>query len=362
MSAAGIRRTRRTLAHRAVPGGRRYRVWRARRSATRTSCTRWCAEWCADRSLASTTSRRTCSSRSTAGCRIFGARRDSRPGSTASSRTSAPRRGTRRRADVSLDDDRDSRGRRSTVAPPMGRLRDLELRDRLEKAIAQLAGQLPAADRRALPRRRAVRGARRGARHAARNGEDAPVSREAAPAGVAAMTCTDAAGHRRSDCGGRPATSTRTSARTSRACPRCASALASARRIEASLQARPRPRRPAFHRRPCCSESAASGGAPSRTVDRLFNVAIAVALVLWSPGASSRCSTSVACIGAAGIAWGVIAAGAGRRSQPRAAPSLTPTSPPPPCSCPRSACGGGRIGAYRCRCKEGSRGSKGLNL
>ena len=59
---------------------------------------------------------------------------------------------------------------------------DLELRDRLEKAIARLPANYRLLDRRALSRGRAVRGSGRSAAAAARHGEDAAVSREAAAA------------------------------------------------------------------------------------------------------------------------------------------------------------------------------------
>ena len=81
--------------------------------------------------------RRKCFSRSTAASRIFAATHGSRPGSSASSRTSAQGARARRLSDVSLDQD-DASGRRYEPGAADAAFGDFELRDRLDKAIAQL--------------------------------------------------------------------------------------------------------------------------------------------------------------------------------------------------------------------------------
>ena len=94
-------------------------------------------------------------------------------------------------------------------------------------------------------------------------------------------------------------------------CPRCASALASARRIEAALQARPKPQAPARFTQTVLTRIRRERWQSEERVDRVFNVAIAVA-VLLVVGSIMALTNVGAVIGAAGSLWGVIAAVAGQ--------------------------------------------------
>ena len=126
--------TRRARARRAVPGRRRGRVSGAGRSLQGSGVR-------VDRahgsgSLAGRGSGAgSVPARSIAGCRIFAARRGCRPGFTASSRTCACRIRRRRR----IARCRSTTATRAAHAVGADRqFGDLELRDRLEKAIARL--------------------------------------------------------------------------------------------------------------------------------------------------------------------------------------------------------------------------------
>ena len=90
---------------------------------------------------------------------------------------------TRPVAAVSLDDERARP--RVTLSGSDRQFGDLELRDRLEKAIARLPANYRLVDRRALSRRGSVPGSRRGASTAAGDREDTALPREAAAAPVA---------------------------------------------------------------------------------------------------------------------------------------------------------------------------------
>jgi anti-sigma factor RsiW len=103
-------------------------------------------------------------------------------------------------------------------------------------------------------------------------------------------------------------------------CPRCASALASARRIEAALQARPKPQAPARFTQTVLTRIRRERWQSEERVDRVFNVAIVVAVLLVI-GSIMALTNVGAVIGAAGSLWGVIAAVAGQTLE-AAAPAL----------------------------------------
>jgi anti-sigma factor RsiW len=67
-------------------------------------------------------------------------------------------------------------------------------------------------------------------------------------------------------------------------CPRCAAALATARRIEASLAARPAPAAPARFAAAVAARIRNEHWRAEQQVDRMFNVAVAVAVVAISGG------------------------------------------------------------------------------
>jgi anti-sigma factor RsiW len=94
-------------------------------------------------------------------------------------------------------------------------------------------------------------------------------------------------------------------------CPRCASALASARRIEAALQARPRPQAPPRFTQTILDRVRTERWRTEERVDRIFNIAIVAAVILVA--ASIAALTNVdAVIGGAGSLWGLLAEAAGR--------------------------------------------------
>ncbi len=103
-------------------------------------------------------------------------------------------------------------------------------------------------------------------------------------------------------------------------CPRCASALASARRIEAALQARPKPRRRRGSRKPCSGRIRQERWQSEERVDRVFNVAIVVAVLLVL-GSVVALTNVGAVLGAAGSLWGLLAA-VGGQAVAAAAPVL----------------------------------------
>lgn len=94
-------------------------------------------------------------------------------------------------------------------------------------------------------------------------------------------------------------------------CPRCASALASARRIEVALQGRPKPQAPARFTQTVLVRIRQERWQSEQRVDRVFNVAIVLAVLLLV--ASVVALTNVdAVIGAAGSVWGLLAAMGGQ--------------------------------------------------
>ena len=103
-------------------------------------------------------------------------------------------------------------------------------------------------------------------------------------------------------------------------CPRCASALASARRIEVALQMRPKPQAPARFTQAVLGRIRQERWQSEQRVDRVFNVAIGMAVLLVA--ASVLALTNVgAVLGAAGSIWGLLAA-VGGQAVAAAAPVL----------------------------------------
>jgi anti-sigma factor RsiW len=103
-------------------------------------------------------------------------------------------------------------------------------------------------------------------------------------------------------------------------CPRCASALASARRIELALQMRPKPPAPARFTQSVLGRIRQERWQSEQRVDRVFNVAIGMAVLLVV--ASVLALTNVgAVLGVAGSIWGLLAA-AGGQAVAAAAPVL----------------------------------------
>jgi anti-sigma factor RsiW len=94
-------------------------------------------------------------------------------------------------------------------------------------------------------------------------------------------------------------------------CPRCASALASARRIEMALQTRPKPQAPARFTQGVLGRIRQERWQSEQRVDRVFNVAIGMAVLLVV--ASVLALTNVgAVLGVAGSIWGLLAAVGGQ--------------------------------------------------
>ena len=103
-------------------------------------------------------------------------------------------------------------------------------------------------------------------------------------------------------------------------CPRCASALASARRIEVALQMRPKPQAPARFTQAVLGRIRQERWQSEQRVDRVFNVAIGMAVLLVV--ASVLALTNVgAVLGAARSIWGLLAA-VGGQAVAAAAPVL----------------------------------------
>jgi len=94
-------------------------------------------------------------------------------------------------------------------------------------------------------------------------------------------------------------------------CPRCASALASARRLEAALQARPTRQAPARFTAIVLGRIRHDRWRVEQNVDRIFNVAIAAAVVLVLGGVLALTNVS-AILGVAGSLWGLLATVTGR--------------------------------------------------
>ena len=103
-------------------------------------------------------------------------------------------------------------------------------------------------------------------------------------------------------------------------CPRCASALASARRLEAVLQARPKPQAPARFTQTVLGRIRQDRWRSEERVDRVFNVAIVVA-VLLVVGSIAALTNVGAVLGGARSLWGLMAAIGGQALQ-TAAPML----------------------------------------
>jgi anti-sigma factor RsiW len=103
-------------------------------------------------------------------------------------------------------------------------------------------------------------------------------------------------------------------------CPRCASALASARRLEAALQARPSPQAPARFTQTVLGRIRQERWRSEERIDRVFNVAIVVA-VLLVVGSVAALTNVDAVLGGARSLWGLMAAIGGYALQ-TAAPML----------------------------------------
>jgi anti-sigma factor RsiW len=103
-------------------------------------------------------------------------------------------------------------------------------------------------------------------------------------------------------------------------CPRCASALASARRIEAALQALPTPQAPAQFTRAVLGRIRHERWRSEERVDRVFNVAIVVA-VLLVVGSIAALTNVGAVLAGAGTVWGLLASVGGQALE-SAAPTL----------------------------------------
>ena len=186
---------------------------------------------------------------------------------------------SRRPSDVSLDQD-DASGRRYEPGAADAAFGDFELRDRLDKAIAQLPEPqrlLIAAHYLNGVQYRSVGGSDE---HSARDSQDAPLPSEEAPEGVARhVTCSDVLHLVEAVAAGDLEVDDRLRAHLE-TCPSCASALASARRLEAALQARPSPPAPAQFTTAVLAKIRHERWRSEERVDRIFNVAIAAAVLL----------------------------------------------------------------------------------
>lgn len=103
-------------------------------------------------------------------------------------------------------------------------------------------------------------------------------------------------------------------------CPRCAAQLASARRIEALLGARPAPAPPARFTPTVLQRIRREQWRAEQHVDRLFNVAIAAALVLVAGGVLALFNLG-GFLALVGTAW-EMASGMGSTAARNAAPSV----------------------------------------
>jgi anti-sigma factor RsiW len=104
-------------------------------------------------------------------------------------------------------------------------------------------------------------------------------------------------------------------------CPRCASALASARRIEAALSARPAPTAPARFTNAVLLRIRRERWQSEQYVDRLFNVAIVVAVLLMAGGVTAMFNLDALLSGAAAT-WRTLATVSGEAAT-KAAPSVS---------------------------------------
>jgi anti-sigma factor RsiW len=103
-------------------------------------------------------------------------------------------------------------------------------------------------------------------------------------------------------------------------CPRCAAALASARRVEAELARRQAPAAPARFTATVLQRIRREQWRAEQNVDRLFNVAIAAALVLMFGGLAALLNLN-GVLSVAGSVWTVLN-GVGRTAVHVAAPSV----------------------------------------
>jgi hypothetical protein len=103
-------------------------------------------------------------------------------------------------------------------------------------------------------------------------------------------------------------------------CPRCAAALASARRVESLLQARPKVQPAARFTETVLSRIRNEKWETEERVDRIFNVAIVVAVLLVVGSILALTNVGVV-LGAAGSLWGLMAS-AGGRAVDTAAPTF----------------------------------------
>ena len=105
-------------------------------------------------------------------------------------------------------------------------------------------------------------------------------------------------------------------------CPRCASVLASARRLEAVLLAQPKVQPPPRFTQTVLGRIRHERWRSEERVDRVFNVAI-VAAVLLVLGSIVALANVDAVLGAAGSLWGLLAAAGGEVVQAAAPVVLT---------------------------------------
>lgn len=103
-------------------------------------------------------------------------------------------------------------------------------------------------------------------------------------------------------------------------CPRCAAALASARRVEAELARRQSPAAPARFTATVLQRIRREQWRAEQNVDRLFNVAIAAALVLMFGGLAALLNLN-GVVSVAGSVWTLLN-GVGRTAVSVAAPSV----------------------------------------
>ena len=94
-------------------------------------------------------------------------------------------------------------------------------------------------------------------------------------------------------------------------CPRCASTLASARRLETLLVARAKPKAPDGFTQAVLARIRQEQWQSEERVDRLFNVAIVIALLLVV-GSVIALTNVDAALGAAGTVWGMVASASGQ--------------------------------------------------
>ena len=94
-------------------------------------------------------------------------------------------------------------------------------------------------------------------------------------------------------------------------CPRCASTLASARRLETLLVARAKPKAPDGFTQAVLARIRQEQWQSEERVDRLFNVAIVIALLLVV-GSVIALTNVDAALGAAATVWGMVASASGQ--------------------------------------------------